>query len=209
MIARRDFLLALGLTPIVSNSFGENTQIGPVGPNYIPRKAWVDSPVHIPQDCPNFCWAASIAMIFAKHGHPIAQEDIVAQTFGGLVCKGAPNTLTIANDLSQSWVDKNGVPFTSTVTAAYDPTNHIVAIDNDVVIEELSNNRPLLICNTHHAMVLTVVDYLETPMGNSVKAGAVLDPWPLSPKWHYLDPVEFTPIHLGGQMMFLATVDVS
>jgi hypothetical protein len=148
-------------------------------------------------------------MIFAKHGHPISQERIVEETFGSLICAGAPNTLTIANDLSRSWVDDNGQPFTSIVTAAYDPSNGINALNNYMMINELSNDRPLLICNTHHAMVLSVIDYVENAYNLQVQGGAVLDPWPYSPKWHYLPPAEFTPVTEGGQMLFVASVEVS
>src|SRR6188768_4033636 len=119
MLTRRDFLAAIGLAPLAFNAVAANAIRGPAGPGAVFKKAWVASPVHITQSCANYCWAASIAMIFAKHGHPIAQEKIVAETFGGLVCVGAPNTLTIANDLSRSWIDDNGQPFTSIVTAAY------------------------------------------------------------------------------------------
>ena len=207
MLTRRQ-LLSMALPALVvraawaENSAGIQTQYG------IPRKAWVSAPPVIRQECPQWCWAASMAMIFARHGRVVDQKTIVDSTFGGLMCASAPDTLTIASGLSRSWVDANGQPFSSTVTSAYDPANNIVNLNNLMIIDELSNNRPLLYCNRHHAMVLVVLDYMDTRMGPSPYAAAVLDPWPGSPDWHYLSPGEFTPVHLGGEMTFLASVDI-
>lgn len=208
MVSRRNFITTLGLSPLVLSASAANVQIGPATPAFVPRKAYVNAPVHIMQSCPSFCWAASIAMIFAKHNHPIQQEKIVVEMFGSLVCAPAPTTALITSALSKSWVDDNGLPFTSQVTAAYDPTGGVVGLDNPMVINELSNDRPLLICNPHHAMVLAVIDYLDTPMGPNVQAVGVLDPHPGSPNFHYISPAEYTPVHMGGQLLFLGRVNV-
>lgn len=209
MLNRRQ-LLALALPATTAGgALAHNEPMGPSTPFYTPRKAWVSTPEVMRQECPQWCWAASIAMILTRLGHPMDQKVIVSSTFGGLVCMGAPNTLTIAADLSRPWTDLNGVSFVSRVTAAYDPANGIANLNNRMIIDELSNDRPLLYCNQHHAMVLVVADYLDTPSGPNMLGGAVLDPWPLSPEWHYLSAREFTPIQWGGEMTFLAAVDVA
>jgi hypothetical protein len=57
-------------------------------------------------------------------------------------------------------------------------------------------------------MVVTAADYFATPMGPSVQNVGVLDPWPLSLDFHPLSARELVPAFLGGEMMFLATVDI-
>lgn len=208
MLTRRQFLGTLATAPLTASALANNDPIGMPGPYGAPRKAWVAAPPHIIQSCPSFCWAASIAMIFAAHGHPIDQNKIVMGMCGTLTCQPAMTTSFIGNALSRNWVDDNGVPFSSQVTGAYDVENGIYNLNNAMVIDELSNNRPLMICNQSHAMVLAVVDYYDTPMGPNVQAVGVLDPFPTSPKFHYLSPADYTPAHQGGQLRFLGRVRV-
>ncbi|RXZ33829.1 hypothetical protein D9O50_12115 [Oxalobacteraceae bacterium CAVE-383] len=208
MISRRSFMLGAAAMSLGGAASANNTENGPPGPNFVRRKARVSHPAIIKQNCPYFCWAASISMIFDRLGHPLRQESIVASTFDSVICRGAPNTLTIAANLSRGWVDDNGVPFTSVVNTAYDPSNGINNLSNDTIIQRLSNDQPLLYATAHHAMVLVGVDYLDGAYGPSMQGGIVLDPSPYSPDWHYLTPSQFSPLHLGGEMVFLATVDV-
>lgn len=208
MLSRRKLLsLALPLG-MLGGAYANNSVLGPLTPYGLPRKAWVNRPAIIRQECQQWCWAASIAMIFARYGHPINQQFIVEQTFGGLVCQPAPNTLTIAQNLSRQWTDANGVPFQSVVSAAYDFEGRINNLTNHYIVEQLSNDRPLLYCNRHHAMVLAVVDYYETPFGPNMYGAGVLDPWPWSPEFHYLTQAEWIAADLGGDMTFLATVHI-
>lgn len=157
------------------------------------------------QQCPEWCWAASISMIFGFAGHPIDQKEIVQQTYGNVVCLPAGLTKTIGQDLSRTWSDANGDVFTSKVVAAFDPANNILAINNAIIINELQNDHPILYCNTHHAMVIYAADYIPTPMGPNIVAVGVVDPWPYSPRMHLLSQPELFPVPYG-QMTFLATV---
>lgn len=205
---RRSFVLgSLGLT-ISATAHAAQTGMGNPTPQGTPQRVWVQNPPLVRQDCPEWCWAASISMIFAAHGHLVPQEVIVQRVFGGLVCAAAPNGLTMAQALSGSWTDARGVTFQSHVVAAYDQMAGVNAINNNFIVNELSNDRPLLYANTHHAMVLTAVDYFATPMGPNVVAAGVLDPWPASPAFHPLSPPEVFPAFSGGQMMFLAAVHI-
>ena len=208
MISRRSFMLGAAAMSLGGAAFANNDQNGADGQNFVQRKAWVSNPTIIRQDCQLFCWAASISMIFDRLGHPLDQLRIVDATFGNIACQAAPNSLTIAQNLSRSWVDDNGVPFTSVVNAAYDPANNIYALNNDLIVQQLSNDKPLLYANQHHAMVLVGADYLDGEFGIMLQGGIVLDPWPYSPEWHYLTPSEFRAVNLGGEMTFLATVDL-
>ncbi len=179
----------------------------PDGPRPVLR-AYVVQPERVVQDCPNWCWAASCAMIFAMYQHPTDQLQIVDKVFGKLQCQGA-NQLVMQDVLSASWRDKLGNDFGSRVTARYAPASGIVSINKALIVELLTDNKPILYANTHHAMVIVSADYVETDSGPNVMSLGVLDPWPASQPYHPLTPAEMIPIHQGGQMTFLASVDIA
>lgn len=205
---RRSFLLGSFGSAVVSSAQAAQMGLGAPTAMGAPKRVWVQNPSIIRQDCPEWCWAAAISMIFAAHGHLVPQEMIVERVFGGLVCAPAGNGLTMAQALSTNWVNVQGNAFQSHVVAAYDQMAGVNAITNNFIVDELAKDRPLLYANTHHAMVLTAVDYFETPMGPNVVAAGVLDPWPASPAFHPLAPAELFPTFSGGQMMFLAAVHI-
>ncbi|MBT9329833.1 hypothetical protein D0Y96_002185 [Acidipila sp. 4G-K13] len=161
------------------------------------------------QQCPEWCWAASISMVFKFFGHPLDQKTIVARKYHSLVCMSALSASQIASDLSDSWTDDNGDDFSSELTAAYDFRAGVLAIDNAIIVNELLNGRPLLYCNTQHAMVVCAADYRPGPVEPAIDGIAVMDPWPYSPRIHPLSPPEMIPAHMGGQMTFLASVDIT
>jgi hypothetical protein len=165
------------------------------------------------QNCPEWCWAACIAMIFNFHGHSVKQEEIVAANFGGLICApagagpgGAASTITRA--LTGTFSDDAGKLFTSQVIAAYDPSNGINNLSNSQIISELSNNQPMIYCNTMHAMVLYSMSYTGSPQQPNVVEVDVIDPWPGFPRSHPLSPPEMVPLQLGGEMTYLAAIRV-
>lgn len=160
------------------------------------------------QQCPEWCWAACISMIFAFYGHPLAQAEIVAQTYGGVICTAAQTTTTIGVDLSRKWIDDQGRPFTSQVISAYDPANGYLTLNNAQIVSELSGDHPLLFCNTQHAEVLYSVSYQGPATSPSIVDAEVIDPWPYSPRSHSLTIPEMTPNVVGGEMNFLAAVRV-
>jgi len=169
------------------------------------------------QQCPEWCWAASAAMIFTFHGHPIDQKQIVLRTYHQLACWPAMSNANMASALSGDYIDNMGNNFTAKITAAFDAQLGFSNIDNSIVVNELNNGRPLIICNTHHAMVLSLVDYQPMPAPNPprVLVGGVIDPWPYSPRVHNLSYPEIVPLGLPispgivGQMMFLASVETT
>jgi hypothetical protein len=172
------------------------------------------------QQCAEWCWAASIAMILTFNGHPIDQKEIVIQTYGArygtLPCLPAGTDATLASALSSQYVDLNGTNFTSQITAAFDAQSGYVGINNATIVNELLANRPLLVCNTHHAMVIYGVVYIPNPMGPpAILRVDVVDPWPYSPRLHPLSPPEIIPVGMmaapgvPGQLMFVASVATS
>lgn len=203
---RRIFLYGSGASLIAS-------QIGcalPPTPAPNQKTASVNMPqlyqVVTQQQCEEWCWAACISMIFDFYGHPMTQPDIVAATYGAVVCLPAGSSTTIERAFSRRYFDDRGVSFVSQVTAAYDFSNGINTFDNLLVVNDLSGNNPLLYCNTQHAMVVYAVDYIPTPNEPNVLAVHVVDPWPLSQSTHVLSAAEIVPANLGGEMTFLAAV---
>jgi hypothetical protein len=166
----------------------------------------------VTQDCAERCWAASIAGIFGYHGHPINQ-DVIAQTiFGTLACLPSGNTKVLDVVLSHDWTDDNGDKFTATITGLYDPLNGVNALDNDDLVSEMKADKPVLYCNTHHAMVMVGMDYRRDAFGNLVAVDQVhiADPMPgaAGNGFHVLSIPEMVPAPLGGQLTYLASVDV-
>jgi hypothetical protein len=161
------------------------------------------------QQCEQWCWAASISMIFGFYGHPLSQASIVLATYGNVVCLPAGSSTTIGVDLSRRWVDARGVPFTSQVVAAYDYFNGLNTFaGNASIVAALKANDPMLYCNRSHAMVLYSVTYVDGPLGPDIQRADVIDPWPFSPRSHPLSAPELFRADLGGEMTFLAQVQV-
>jgi len=202
---RRTFVSAASALALTRGLRGQ-CQATPAGPLCT---ATVDIPNHLSaihtQDCPEWCWAASISMIFGFYNHEVEQEDIVRQVYGTLQCFPA-GTRTIPQALSRAWTDADGQKFRSRVVAAYDPLNGVSAINNAIIVNELQNDRPLLYCNTHHAMVVGGVVFYPTPNPTITTVG-VIDPWPSNPRLHNLSQAEMYPIP-AGQMTFVATIRV-
>jgi hypothetical protein len=170
------------------------------------------------QQCPEWCWAASISAVFRFFGHNVDQKSIVVRKYGQLVCGPSQTAAQIAAFLNTQWVDETTqAPFTCTLTAAFDAMAHVNAINNAVIVNELLNQRPVVYCNISHCMVIVGVSYIPTQPVPAIQSVTVMDPWPYSPRLHPLTPAEMVPAIFnpvgqymgGGQMSFLATVAVS
>lgn len=157
------------------------------------------------QQLPEWCWAASISNIFAFYGHPLQQPTVVQAVYHTVANLPAISARMIATQVNRPWRDDNGRPFQAHLTAAYDAQAGVAAINNMYIVNELAHGRPLLMCNTHHCMVVTAVDY--TPL--QVVQVWVFDPWPLSPTVHALPPIEAIPANLGGQLTFVGAIAVN
>lgn len=166
-------------------------------PGYGPRRvctAGLISPVAASfaqyQQASEWCWAASISMIFRYFGHSVAQTRIVAETWGQIT--NQPGSVQqILSDLSRSWTDDNGDSFQVTCDA-YD-ANVVTAA------QDLANDMPLLVCSLGHAMVLTALTYVSdptSPLGATVTAATVRDPWPGNGGRRVLSPQEWYNISL-------------
>ncbi len=129
-----------------------------------------------------WCWAASIAMVFQYHRHPVSQERIVAETYGNIGnWPGSPALIIRA--LNRRWKDDSGSSFRS--------SSNLGATDSASAARDLAADEPLIIGVNNgmsaHAMVLTALTYsapaMMGPYGPttgavSVDAATVRDPWP-------------------------------
>jgi hypothetical protein len=105
---------------------------------------------------------------FCKRRASDRSKKIVAGVNNGLAC-GPQQPGIITQVLNGSWTDDYGQQFYPQVEAGYDQLNGTVNINNTFIINELTQNRPLLYANTHHCMVIVEADYFETPMGPNVR----------------------------------------
>jgi len=147
--------------------------------------------------------------MFSFYGHPLTQEEIVLATYGDVTCLPASSTTVLGQILSASWIDDYGFPFSSQIVADYDSYNGINDFSNAMVVNALSSNNPLLYANTHHVMVVYSVSYEQTSSGPNIQTVSVVDPWPLSPPFHALTSAEMVPVNLGGELTFLAEVNIT
>jgi len=216
-VDRRMFLTNLGAALVCGSSLPLAAEkCVAIGPGVQGCRVGLSSHFEVvEQNCAERCWAASIAAIFGYQGHTIDQ-DVVAQTiYHTLNCLPASSTKVLNAVLSHQWTDDNGDKFQATITGLYDPLNGIKDMDNDGLVSEMKNDNPVLYCNTHHAMVILGLDYEKDLAGNFLKMDQVhvADPWPGSgtygPGLHVLTRPEMVPLAQGGQLTYVASVEVS
>lgn len=151
-----------------------------------------------------WCWAASLEMIFAYYGYRVSQEQIVTATFGRLVNLPAFTGAVISQNLNRVWVDAGGQRFRSEIRGLYDFNGGILALNDQDIVGALAGERPLLLGNTSHAVVLTAVAYQQTGFGPRIFNIGVLDPWPGVGLRGAQSPAELVPMNRGGGLRYLA-----
>lgn len=149
------------------------------------------------QEKSQWCWAASIAMVFSHHGFAVAQEDIVRQQYSDGADKALPVT-QVAPVLQRAWQDRSGRAFFASVTAGNAPTRRFLFGD-DTVIRELRAQRPLIVGALGHAMVLVQVNYERFTAQDAVRivGGVVIDPAP-GKGVRYLTRLELNPAYVAA-----------
>ena len=130
------------------------------------------------QEKPQWCWAASISMVFARYGHVLSQEQIVRQHFG-LAADRPVAAQAITQLLTRPWKDGEGRHFEANASVSLLPARGPKA-GWEVMVSELGSQRPLLIGVAGHAMVLVGIDFDRLPAGGGVRitGGKVIDPMP-------------------------------
>lgn len=130
------------------------------------------------QEQPQWCWAASISMIFAHHGYTVRQEEIVKDGYGVAANLPAPSGQAMTNALSRAWVDEHDRPFQGKAYAS-DALASQYQVSDQKVLAELVSGNPLLIGAMGHAVVLVGLRYERSAKGNvRIISGTVIDPQP-------------------------------
>jgi hypothetical protein len=134
-----------------------------------------------PQHNSNWCWAASIQMIFNYYGIAITQEQIVARSYGvsssGLLPDWTGSLDVITANLNNWSVDNGGKQYTVRAYCYPGPPTPTY------LIQELYLKRPVLIGyqsgpNSGHIVVITACSYINTDNGPLIESIVVRDPWP-------------------------------
>jgi Papain-like cysteine protease AvrRpt2 len=156
------------------------------------------------QERRNWCWAASMSMIFAHHGYQMPQEQIAREQYADAADRGA-RPQDISRMLDQTWQDAHGRSFVASSVAGSEPGRRF-QFGNDTVIRELIAQRPLIIGTLGHAMVLVAVEYERFTLQDAVRitGGTVIDPWPQQGV-RPLRPAELSPgyvaaVHVNGTL---------
>ena len=130
------------------------------------------------QEQPQWCWAASISMIFAHHGYSVAQEEIVKDGYGAVVDRPAPSGQAMTRALTRAWVDRKAKRFQG-MAVATDAFAKQFQMSEYKVLAELADGRPLLLGALRHAVVLVELKYEKSARGNvRIVSGTVIDPAP-------------------------------
>lgn len=136
------------------------------------------SQLAVVQEQPQWCWAASISMIFAHHGYAVRQEEIVKDGYGDVVDRPAPSGEAMTKALSRAWVDGKARPFHG-VAVTTDAFARQFQVSEHKVLAELADGRPLLLGALRHAVVLVELKYEKSQRGNvRIIGGTVIDPVP-------------------------------
>lgn len=158
-----------------------------------------------------WCWAACIEMICRWHGVALSQESIVERVYGGLVnWPGDDRVLT--SSLNSDWVSDDGTPFTIRANV-FSSALDLADVSNQLVIDDLRNEQPLLVGARSHATVAARVDYINDAAGLQIGRVHVIDPLPGAAQPPFfariLDPDEMTPVESGGSLRYLASIRIS
>ena len=158
------------------------------------------------QHAAQWCWAACIAMVFAFHGHPVRQERIVAEAYGGVAGGGARPS--IAAQLDRGWIDEGGRRFRSRLRTLFDAYAGDSVLDLSRVIAALQHGEPMILGARDHAVVLTAIDYVAASQVQEAVGGGVFDPWPgRGPRETAAD--EIVPLARGGSLGFIVLPEIS
>lgn len=136
-----------------------------------------------------WCWAASLEMVFRYHGMAIDQKEIVLQNYGALINLPASPQQLFAN-LNRVWRTSNG---------EFEVRSDFFSCTPDLAAHDLNAEFPLILGTMGHATVLTAMTYLRNPFNGSGQPQqlTVRDPWPASPGRRILSGYEMAGINNG------------
>ena len=126
------------------------------------------------QERSNWCWAASAQMVLSSYGLQISQERIVQQIHGNIGDRpGTDEEITAT--LNGSALLPSGKALVHATLGHGFPSS-------DLLIEELSHGRPMVIAldtrQIGHAVVVTAAGIVTSGSGSYIRSLVVRDPWP-------------------------------
>lgn len=133
------------------------------------------------QQMSQWCWAASIQMVFNYYGVALAQEDIVRRSYGSDPWGNLPDWpgsfQTITANLNNWGFDRLGQRFIVTTRVGLGAPPPIW------LAQELAQGHPVILAYSNgngggHAVVCTAVNLTPTPNGPIINSIVVRDPWP-------------------------------
>lgn len=165
--------------------------------------------IYAAQQQSQWCWAACLQMLFASRGWRVDQTRIVRQTYGELYNLPAFSAANIAALSNRIWSDDAGRNFSSQLVAAYDYYAGVNSLDNATILQALASERPMILCNRSHAMLLVGAQFVPTAYGPHIVNMGVFDPWPGRGLRGPDLPGEFLAANMGGQLTYIGLAIVS
>ncbi len=153
------------------------------------------------QEKSEWCWAASLQMIFNYYGVDITQDQIVERTYGDDRSGNPPDwsgTLDVITENLNNWnVDNNGRKYVVSATVNYGAPTPLY------LVQELKAQHPVLIGyrsgpNSSHAVVITACSYIQTYNGPYIQSIVVRDPWPSYQNVQNKGRIEYRAIDLAN-----------
>lgn len=141
-------------------------------------------------------WAAAVAMIFSYYGYNVPQQKIVDRAYDGSFDLSG-DFVENARQLNRPWVDESGKQFDCTLRPLFAVTPYAEGVAIGQMIAALDAGQPVLLCDAHHAMVLTSLTYSNDPVSPLIKHAVVADAWPDHDHVHELDPADLTAPPVG------------
>lgn len=141
-----------------------------------------------------WCWAASIQMVFNYYGVALAQEDIVRRSYGSDPWGNLPDWpgsfQTITANLHNWGFDRRGQRYivNTRVGMGAPPAGWLV--------QEMAQGHPVILAYSNgngsgHAVVCTAVNFTNTYNGPIIHSIVVRDPWPSQQNRANLGRVEY------------------
>jgi hypothetical protein len=131
------------------------------------------------QENSQWCWAASISMVFKYYNYDVSQETIVKSIKKKLVNQpGYPKELNAA--LNRTWKDETEQLFASKTKKLFKSWK--------AILKDIKKNRPVIIGAVGHATVVIGATFLKASNGRTqFESVIVSDPWPTNGGIRYLN----------------------
>lgn len=139
----------------------------------------VDHQAYAIQQQPEWCWVASVHMLFKYYGYDIPQAELVRSIYGSVVNLPAFSGETITRLLSREWKAPDHRSF-RVDAHVFDVQDATFQINNNDIIDSLAHDHPLIVGAMGHAMLLIGIQYVKNAFGGppTVFGATVFDPWP-------------------------------